>query len=322
MGHRFASLTLIAVVAATAAGQESGERVQGSGVRGQNKAGSGQELVAEAAKRVSRETAIAAELRFRIDAFGHELIGTGRYLQLGGGPEKKLKLELRMQVGERPATLLEIRGDDYYWMRREVPPARSTVEQVDLRQVRNSLRTAADHSPDDVLPHGGWIVLGGLPRLLDALERNFDFGAPRTDELQFSAAGPSATSTLPVWIVTGRWKPERLAAILGRERARTAELPEQLPDRVELVLRRTDDVLPLFPYKITYWCTPQSDGSSTRGDALPAPRELLSLEVTRYDVFRPSDIDPREFLFNPSGQEVRNVTTSYIQRLSGEKKLR
>ena len=98
---------------------------------------SGQQLVAEAARRVLDEPAVAAELRYKVDAFGHQLIGTGSYLQLGRGTEKLLRLDLKMQVGDRPATLQEIRGEDFYWIRRAVPPTGATLGRVDLRQLRD-----------------------------------------------------------------------------------------------------------------------------------------------------------------------------------------
>jgi aspartyl-tRNA(Asn)/glutamyl-tRNA(Gln) amidotransferase subunit B len=46
----------------------------------------------------SPEQAISAEMRYRIDAFGHQLVGTGSYLQFGPGAEKLIRLDLRMQV--------------------------------------------------------------------------------------------------------------------------------------------------------------------------------------------------------------------------------
>src|SRR5262245_10105955 len=83
----------------------------------------GQQLVAQAATRIAAEPAIAAEMRYRIDAFERQVTGTGRYLQLASGPERLLRLDLRMQAGDQPATLLEVRGPDFFWVRREVPPA-------------------------------------------------------------------------------------------------------------------------------------------------------------------------------------------------------
>ena len=87
----------------------------------------------------STKPAIAADLRYKIDAFGHELVGTGRYLQLGAGADKLLRLELKMQVAGKPATLQEICGPDTIWVRRDVPPAAPTLGRVNLQQLRQTL---------------------------------------------------------------------------------------------------------------------------------------------------------------------------------------
>src|SRR5688572_15573295 len=170
MKHRFAILTWAAVSLAALLAMEA--RSQESGVRGQ-------ELVAQAAKRVATEVAISAEMRYRIDAFGHQLVGTGNYLQYGEGAEKLVRLDLRMQVGDKPATVQEIRGEESYWVRRDVPPAPPTLGRVDLRQLRKSLSQSTVPTGSDVLPQGDWIMLGGLARLVTTLEQNFDFGAPQ-----------------------------------------------------------------------------------------------------------------------------------------------
>ena len=93
MKHRFASLTRagLAAVMAMLSTFAMEVRSQESGGRGQPtpdsrlpipdsrlpSAPSGQQLMAQAAKQVASEAAISAELRYRIDAFGHELVGTG-----------------------------------------------------------------------------------------------------------------------------------------------------------------------------------------------------------------------------------------------------
>jgi len=157
---------------------------QGSRVRGEESGNRGQELVAEAARRLQAEKALSAELRYRIDAYGHQLIGAGNYLQWGAGPERLLKLELQMRVGNRPATLQEVRGDDFYWVRRDVPPQPPSLWRVNLRQLRDSVGRPIGEAASDVLPQGAWIMLGGLPQLLASLEQNFAFDTPREDELQ------------------------------------------------------------------------------------------------------------------------------------------
>ena len=227
-----------------------------------------------------------------------------------------------MQVGDRPATLQEIRGQEYYYIRREVPPGLTTLGRVNLRQLRQSIARTSDARPDEVLPTDGWIMLGGLGRLLTALEGNFEFGQPTADELKFTAADGKSIERLPIWRVAGHWKKERLAALTGTDPSKpAAQLPEQMPDRVELILGRTEQVLPLFPYRITYTRAPEIPvkGQGGAGET-PGPKELLTLEF--FNVFRNGDIDPRLFEYNPGDQVVQDMTTAYVQRYSNETKLR
>jgi hypothetical protein len=341
MKQSFRSLTLAAVVAVVVVailGMET--RSQESGVRSQtahasadsrpptpdsrpptpdSRPPSGQQLVAEAARRVASEPAIAADLRYRVDAFGQQLVGTGSYLQFGAGAEKLLRLELKMQVGDKPATVQEIRGEETYWVRRDVPPAPPSLGLVDLKQLRRALSPTANPLAPNALPQGDWIMLGGLARLLAALDEHFAFAAPRADELRFNSAEGKEVVRLPVWIVQGKWKPEKLAALVAREPGKVGALPEQLPNRVELVLGRTEDVLPLFPYRITYWRTPSAGGKRGKDAQAAAPRELLALEL--FNISR-KEIDAREFDYQPGDQDVQNLTAYYIQRFSGNTKLR
>ena len=61
---------------------------------------------------------------------------------------------------------------------------------------------------------------------------------------------------VPVWALAGRWRAEQLAARLPGQpdlfddegRLRVGELPEQLPDRILLLLGQDD----LFPYHIDF----------------------------------------------------------------------
>jgi hypothetical protein len=315
MKHRFRRLTRAVVAAALMMSALAIEKDASS----QEPAVSGQQLVADAAKRVASEVSISAEMRYRIDVFGHDLVGTGNYLQYGAGPEKLLRLDLRMPVGDKQATVQEIRGEESYWLRRDVPPSPPTLGRVDIQKLRKSLTQGTIAAPGDVLPQGDWIMLGGLARLLSSLDQNFAFAAPRAEELQFNAADGKSVVKLPIWVVQGEWKPERLATIAERPGGKVVALPEQLPDRVELVLGRTEDLLPLFPYRITYWRTPLANAKRAKDVEDAAPRELLTLEL--FNVSR-KRIDLREFQYQPGDQDVKDLTPFYVQRLSGETKLR
>jgi hypothetical protein len=270
----------------------------------------------DAAQHLADEPRVSADMRYRINAFGHELVGTGRYLQLSAGAEKLVRLELRVQVGEKTATVKEIRGLDTFWVRRDVPPAVPTLGRVDLKQLRRSLATGAEPKAD-VLPQGDWIMLGGLARLMLTLEESFDFAPPRSEELQFNAPEGKGVVRLPIWRMDGKWKPQRLAALLGHKLKAGEALPEQLPDRVELVLGRNEEVLALFPYRITYWKTPPTDLKSNA--PAPEPQEMLMLEL--FNVSR-RPIDSREFDYQPGDQHYDELTPQYAQRLGGETKTR
>jgi hypothetical protein len=237
-------------------------------------------------------------------------------LQLGVGPERLLKLDLQMRVGNRPATLQEVRDSDWYWVRRDVPPQPLSLWRVNLRDLRTATgRPAGDLGPDAVLP-GQWIMLGGLPQLLTALEQNFIFEAPNSDELQFRSADGQSVERVEVWKVTGHWQPERLMELTGRDSRTRTEIPEQLPERVELILGRSVAIPPLFPCRITYW--QEADARSRRN--APAPRELLTLDF--FHVNPQAKIDQSEFGFNPGEIEIEDRTAKYKQRLSGATKLR
>jgi hypothetical protein len=218
-----------------------------------------------------------------------------------------------MQIGDQQATIQEIRGPDAYWIRRHVPPAPPTLGRVDLKQLRRSLTEAVPSGGPVVMPQGAWIMQGGLARLLTAIEECFQFDEPRADELQFNSPDGQAVVRLPIWNVSGAWKPQRLTALAGKDAKKADRLPEQLPDRIELVLGRTSDILPLFPYRITYW---RDASPATKDSPAAGPHELLTLEL--YNVSRRA-VDPREFDYQPGDQEVENLTRTYIQRLSGSK---
>jgi hypothetical protein len=247
-------------------------------------------------------------VRYRVDAFGHHLLGTGNYLQSGPPAARQLRLDLRMKVGDKPATHQEIRGLDYYWIRREVPPNPPTLGRVDLVLLRRALQRTDPLAQGDALPRGAWIMLGGLPRLLTSLDRSFEFAAPQADEVQL-AGGGDIPQRLPIWVLSGKWKPARLAALSGREDGN--QLPDQFPDRVEIVLDRSDQTLPLFPYRISYFRA--AEGQSV-------PRELLTVEL--FNVRRVPPIDPREFQYQAGEQEVLDHTSAYIQQFGGDAKRR
>lgn len=278
----------------------------------------GQQLVAQAARNVQAESSIKANIRYRVDAFGRQLVGSGSYLQYGSGPEKLLRLELKTQVGTQVASLQEICGSQFFWVRRDLPQGTHTLGRVNLAQLRRAV--AQSQKAPSASPGQTWIMLGGLPKLLEGLNWNFQFEPARAEELEFALPN-GEIKRMPVWIVGGPWKPEALAALATRHGANSsAELPEQIPDRVELVLGRVEQAFPLFPYRITY--LRKAKAVAEAGEGSPAGPDKYSpmIDLELFDVYRKDDLDPHEFEYNPGDQEVEDLTLGYMKRLGVDTK--
>lgn len=274
----------------------------------------GQRLVAESARRLLAESSIKANVRFRTTAFNHDVIGIGAYLQLGDGPEKLLRLEMKSQVGDQTAALQEICSEDEYWVRRDLPQLSTTVGRASLRPIRQAIgRMAKDPHVD---PIQTWIVLGGLPRMMEELHRSFVFGPATASEVEFTSADGRGVDRMPVWIVEGEWRKERLDFLTGNKTPEDlSKLPKQLPTRVQLILGRVEHSFPLFPYRISYM-RPRGEASGA-GESPTTDKSkwepLCTLEF--YGVYHTSDIDPREFAYDPGDQEVADLTQHFMVRL-------
>jgi hypothetical protein len=281
----------------------------------------GNHLVAEAARRVQAEPSVQAQIRFRIDATGQNLLGNGQYLQLGDGPEKLLRFDLKLQVAQRTAALQQISGQQYYWVRRDLPPASNKVSRVNLRSIRQAIarEVVKGDEPDPSLgspASDAWLLLGGLPALLESLHRDFDFGNAREGEIEYSSATDGKPYRLPVWAVSGTWKKERWKALQAADLKNKKAKPLNLPRRIDLVLGRNERSFSLFPYRVIYYGP--SDGGAGQGRGLDpnaaadlAP--MVSMEF--FNVQSAPNLDPRDFDYNPGEQEVEDVTQAYLQKL-------
>jgi hypothetical protein len=265
----------------------------------------GQELVSQAAQRLLLLPGIEAKTRQRVNIFGQQLVGSGTYLQLTSGPRLMLRLDLKLQVAARSASLQQISDGDTFWVRRS-QGEETTLVRVNLRRLRDA---ASRIGPSDVPPPFTlWMALGGLPKLLAALDTHFAFDVPRA----------TTAGQLPVWNLEGRWKPAILAnllpeqrqAILAGEPADLSKLPPHLPHGVTLILGR-DQVIPLFPYGISYYRSVAVDGDS---DA-PADRQAMVTWELFEVRFRP-DLNASLFDYRPNdSQQVDERTDEYVSRL-------
>lgn len=254
-------------------------------------------LIAQAAHEVARFSSLDAKLRLTTNLLGQELVGSGSYYQLARDQETLLKMELKLQVANQVSSLLQVSDGRFLWVRRDLPE-RKSLSRIDQRRVSEAL--AKQKRSAFVRIGTPSLALGGLTKLLEGLDANFQFEPPVADK-----QGES-----PVWLLSGAWKPERLADLwpeaastqLAGQAIDMSRLPPHLPERVLVVLSR-DGALPLFPYRVEY----QRSG---RGGE-PEPLVLLEL----FDVRTNIALDPRLFAYKPGDQEVADETEAYINAM-------
>ncbi len=164
--------------------------------------------MAQAAQRLLLLPGIEAKTRQQVNIFGQHLVGSGTYLQLTNGPRLMLRLDLKLQVANRPRAC----SKSVMATRSGSAAARATkrhLSRVNLRRLRD---VASRVGPSDVPPPPTlWMALGGLPRLLAALDTHFDFDPPKPMTI--------GQGKLPVWSLEGHWKPAILANLLPDQKA-------------------------------------------------------------------------------------------------------
>jgi hypothetical protein len=274
---------------------------------------------------VQAEPSVQAQIRFRIDVAGQNLLGNGVYLQLGDGPEKLLRFDLKLQVAQRVAALQQISGQQYFWIRRDLPPANHKVSRVNLRAIRNGITKKHLASERDSDLNGSlaspaddaWLLLGGLPALLESLHRDFEFGPARAGEIAFPGTDDAIgarPARLPVWAVSGTWKKERWESLNAAAAKNKKVVPSTLPRRVDLVLGRSERSFALFPYRVIYYAPATAEQG--RGGEKTADAKLIPIVSMEFLNVQPApELDPRDFDYNPGEQEVEDLTAAYLQKL-------
>jgi hypothetical protein len=245
---------------------------------------------------------VAARIRHRVALFGKQLAGWGTYLEQSPGREGRLRLELTIQLDNgRGSTLLQVADGRYLWTYRRLMD-KTSLSRVDLIRVGEALEKAG-RTPSPGKP-GQWLGLGGLPRLLRALDDGFDFHLVERSEV----------GDLPAWTLHGRWKPEMLArvfpehkeAILAGEQLDLPPLPDHMPDHVLLWLGQDD----WFPYRIEYRRT-RGDGDSAPGESVGKAVVVLEL----YEVTLDGPLDPARFTYNPGEHTPEDATDAFLSSL-------
>src|SRR5688572_27786602 len=239
-------------------------------------------LLNQAIDRLNAYQSVSALLRQRIHLFDADLIGTGLYQQQGQGGERRLRLELRTQLGDQAASQLQVCDGKVLWTHQEIGEDRR-LNRLDLQRVRDAKRQAVQAGPTSPIEE---LPTGGLPKLLDAIRSNFQ-------PLKVEAGYLGEVST---WAIEAEWKPAMIAALAADiKQGANVEVPidfsrlPQLPERVMLFLRNDD----LFPQRIEFRRRPTTDDPEQASGAAFVPVATLDFS----DIQLNQTIDSRQFVY-------------------------
>jgi hypothetical protein len=286
----------------------------------------GDRLLVEAATRLERRPSVTARLRHQAFVNGQQLYGVGSYWQQGTGDDLRVRLELQI---DRDISLSQISNGRFLWLDRVLPTGR-TVTRVDLRKLRSDPVLAAAQYEGIRPGQANWSPAqnslisqcGGVPRLLVGLRDNFTFYPPQAMRLVAPEQGGAASQ--PYFAVVGRWKRDKLAALLerqeskveGREPEAMLAIPDRLPQEVLLLFGQAD----LFPYRIEYR---RMETSPATGAEAAAPVYQLSNRPTAVlefsDVAFDMPIAPSQFDYVPPNVDWVDHTALLIEKLRRER---
>jgi hypothetical protein len=178
-------------------------------------------LLAEAISRLTTYDSLRAKTRYQGHLYGHEIVGTGTYLQQGSNAELQWQSDWKLQVGTKTTSRHEVCNGDSLWV--EVQGESQTqLSRVNLRKIRSEqMQTINGGSLKDR-------ETGGVPGFLQSLAEQF----------QWTSAEPSRLGNDNVWIVHGKLKGPSESA--------------ELPNLVRVVLAR-DGEFHLFPFRVEWY---------------------------------------------------------------------
>jgi len=241
----------------------------------------GQRMISQAAEKMGTYNALECRIRQRVQLFGQDLNGHGTYQQARIGDQLRLRLELKLPLGDQTTYLQQINDGEHLWTRHQ-GANNEQLSMVDLRKVRSAWNEKSARAERA-------LAIGGISQLLFGLEDQFDFKPPR----------PGKLGKEPVWILDGTWK----ATGAGGQQVAPNDLP-QLPQAVLVVLSR-DEMLSLFPFRIEYFREqPTRDGSQRQ--------TMMSIEFFEVGMLR--NIDVRKFKYSAGDQEIVDETDAFLEQ--------
>lgn len=264
------------------------------------------QLLSKSVKMIESQHSISADVAHFTDLFGKKLLGKGVYCEDRSGPRPLVRFELKVPIGESESTLLQISDGKFLWIYR-VFMENAYLDRVDLERIAAAL-TEQGRAGQGAPASGGLgmldsAALSGAAGLIMSLREAFSFDMAERETLYDT----------PVWKLRGRWRGDRLAALLpdqaeaieqGRGEVDLSRLPPQLPDQVFIWLGKDD----LFPYRIEY--RRRDAGAAGSQNA----RTIAAMQFMRVSFNVP--LDPNQFVFEPNKAPIADRTGEYIEKLS------
>ncbi len=249
----------------------------------------GSDVLRQAVLRLEQYGGIGARVRYRVEMFNQELIGSGNYYQ-GTPGSRHSRMELKLQAANKTCSHLQVCDGQTLWTFEQYPESRK-LTRVNVDEVLAALAQGS------AAPSPMGLGIGGLPELLRRLNQSFEFSAPTAGKL----------GQWPVLRLEGQWKPAMLAQLLPKQKEAIeagetpdlSKLPDQAPHRVVLYLGQND----LFPYRLEF----------EQGEAARNKQPMLVMEF--FEVQFNLSVDPERFTYKPSYRNVENITARYIERL-------
>ena len=235
-------------------------------------------LLRASVRQLASYPSVETKIRQQIAMYGQQVNGAGSYYQWGRGDQLRLRLELRIPLGKQQiASLQHVCDGRHLWMRKAVGE-KVQLQRVDLSRVR------AVSGPDW---RPGWrnAIAGGLPRLLDSLATDFQFGKP----------------VETVWQKQRVW---RLRAAIRAPFKAEHKLNSELPSHIEVIL----DHASLFPLRISYF--------AAHGDGKSGQQMRLLMATEFYGVRIGQPIDSSRFTYE--AENYRNATEEFIATLKND----
>ncbi len=260
-----------------------------------------QTILDKAIRTVESHHVISASIRQTGELFGHPILGKGDYQEVHQGPIPLIHLELRVEIDSQTTNLKQVCNGTTFWTYRKISQI-ETLSKLDALRAMAAVGQAKSMAPPNLA--SAVPGLGGLGRLMHGLIAQFQFTTVTADQL----------GGLPVWKVSGGWKPAELARLMPKQKeaieagkpADLSKLPTYVPDSLTIYLGQED----CFPFRVDYYRKQPKSLAHMEGNEV---HTLLSVEL--YELNFNGPIDSGKFLFTPGTLEFSDRTDEFVHSL-------